>query len=94
MRQHKVVVGEGQPQMFLHPGQVFGETEDLTRQTAITLTAGQVVPFDVAGIDGLAGRRGLETGLDRRFIAASSPKRIRVVTSTTRPLRRCLTIWA
>ena len=74
MGQHKVIVGEGQPQMFLHPGQVFRETEYLAGQTAITLPARQVISFDVTGVDRLAGRRSVETSLDRGFIPADNAR--------------------
>jgi hypothetical protein len=40
--------------MFLHPSQIFGETEYLARQPAIALAAGQVVAFNEAGIDRFA----------------------------------------
>jgi len=82
MRQHEVIIGQAQPQMLLSPGQIFGEAQYLACKPTIALATRQVVAFDETGIDRLT-----DWGCcSARLHAASEPKMIFVVTSTTRPL--------
>ena len=50
--------------MFLHPSQVFGETEDFPGQAPIALATGQVVTFNKAGVNRLADGGSGEASLD------------------------------
>lgn len=59
-----MIIGQAQPEMFLHPSQVFGETEHFTGQPSIALATGQVVTFDKAGVNRLAGSGGCQASLD------------------------------
>lgn len=51
-----MVVGQRQPQLLFKPGQFFGKAIGASRQTAVALSLGEVIPFDETGIDRVTHR--------------------------------------
>jgi hypothetical protein len=87
MRQHQVVVRQRQPQMLLHPAQLFAVAVGLARQAPVLLAQSQVLASTK-----LVLRLVLTDELARRCSSSSrSPNTTLRLTATTCPFSRCLT---
>ena len=73
--QDQMVVGQGEPQLLFQPGQLFAKPARFARQPPVALAQREVFPFDKAGVDSGARRRGVQSRSNRLGIPKHHPGR-------------------